>query len=99
MEWYDELQPLIEEAYSELGYPDKKFEEVLQDAITKVLDVDFPKDAKALIRPSVMYQYQSSALEELDDAEKLMLRVGKDNLLIIKSVLLEINEKLNQDEP
>ena len=33
-------------------------------------------------------------VEALDDADKLLLRLGKENLLVIKSVLLEINERL-----
>ena len=41
-----------------------------------------------------MYKYKDESLESLDDAEKLLLRLGKENLLVIKSVLLEINEKL-----
>jgi len=92
--WYQDIQPLITEAYDELGYPDKEFNDTLQLAITKVLDLEFPKDNTQLIRPSVMYRYQNSDIEALDDADKLMLRIGKENLLIIKSVLLEINEKL-----
>ncbi|XPF94154.1 DUF3014 domain-containing protein [Colwellia sp. RE-S-Sl-9] len=98
VEWYKELHPLIKQAYSELGYPDQDFDQVLQVAITKVLDLEFPKENKELVRPSVMYRYKSAEIEALDDADKLMLRIGKDNLLIIKSVLLEINEKLNKTE-
>jgi hypothetical protein len=98
VEWYKEVQPLAAEAYSELGYPEQKFEDVLQMSISKVLDFEFPKENIKLIRPSVMYQYQSAEIEALDDADKLMLRIGKDNLLIIKSVLLEINEKINKSE-
>lgn len=99
VEWYKKLKPLITEAYSELGYPEKEFDEVLQSAITKVLDIEFPKGDNQLIRPSVMFRYQDPDVEALDDADKLMLRIGKDNLLIIKSVLLEINEKItNNDE-
>ena len=45
-----------------------------------------------------MYKYKDEDLEQLSDAEKLMIRLGKDNLLVIKSVLLEINEKLAQQE-
>jgi len=94
VEWYKELQPLITEAYSELGYPEQEFKDVLQRSIVKVLDLEFPKGNIELVQPSVMYQYKSPKVEALDDADKLMLRIGKDNLLIIKSVLLEINEKI-----
>lgn len=93
---YSEFEPLLKEAYSELGYPDSDFKDKLQSAITKVLDVEFPKGKATIIRPSVMYKYEDQDIESLDDTDKLMIRMGKENLLIIKSVLLEINEKLEQ---
>ncbi len=92
---YIELKPLIDEAYEELGY-EEDFTYTLQDAITRVLDMELPKSSMALTRTSVMYKYQDKALESLDDSDKLLLRIGKENLLIIKSVLLEVNEKLTQ---
>ena len=94
VQWYFEMKPLIDQAYSELGYPDENFTEVLHDAITKVLDMEIPKDPLDLVRPSVMFRYKDAEVEELDDADKLLLRLGKENLLVIKSVLLEINERL-----
>jgi len=94
VQWYIELKPLIDQAYEELGYPEQDFTEVLHSAITKVLDMEIPKAEPELVRPSVMYKYKDESLESLDDAEKLLLRLGKENLLVIKSVLLEINEKL-----
>ncbi len=93
VQWYVELKPLIDQAYQELGYPEDEFGDVLQDAITKVLDMEIPKTLPELNRPSVMYKYKDESLESLDDAEKLLLRLGKENLLVIKSVMLEINEK------
>jgi hypothetical protein len=94
IQWYVELKPLIDQAYAELGYPDEDFSEVLHNAITKVLDMEIPKEQPELERPSVMYKYKDPSLESLDDTEKLLLRLGKENLLVIKSVMLEINEKL-----
>lgn len=94
VQWYVELKPLIDQAYQELGYPDDEFGDVLQEAISKVLDMEIPKALPELERPSVMYKYKDESLESLDDAEKLLLRLGKENLLVIKSVMLEINEKL-----
>lgn len=94
VQWYGELKPLIDQAYAELGYPEEDFTDKLQNAITKVLDMEIPKAQLELSRPSVMYKYKDESLESLDDAEKLLLRLGKENLLVIKSVMLEINEKL-----
>jgi len=92
---YIDIKPLIDEVYLELGY-EEDFTYTLQDAITRVLDMDLPKSVMNVTRTSVMYKFQDTQLEALDDSDKLMLRIGKENLLIIKSVLLEINEKLTK---
>jgi hypothetical protein len=96
-EWYLEVKPLIDEAYRELGYEDD-FTNTLQDAITRVLDMELPKSSMALIQPSVAYKFANPQLEALPETDKLLLRLGKDNLLVIKSVLLELHEKLAQQE-
>lgn len=95
---YLDIKPLIDEAYNELGYEDD-FTYTLQDAITRVLDMELPQSSMNITRSSVMYKYQDPALESLDDSDKLLLRIGKENLLIIKSVLLEVNEKLTKRMP
>jgi hypothetical protein len=61
--------------------------------------MDIPKSSLDLVRPSVMFQFKDQNIEQQDDVEKFMLRLGKENLLVIKSVLLEINEKLTRGEP
>jgi len=94
VQWYFEMKPLIDQAYAELGYPDDDFTDALHDAITKVLDMEIPNESLDLVRPSVMFRYKDADIEALDDSDKLLLRLGKENLLVIKSVLLEINERL-----
>jgi hypothetical protein len=95
VKWYSEVKPLIDEAYSELGYEDD-FTNTLQDAITRVLDMELPKSPMELIQPSVMYKFADPTIEALPDADKLLLRLGKENLLVMKSILLELHEKLAQ---
>lgn len=97
VQWYIDIKPLIDEAYSELGYEDD-FTNTFQDAITRVLDMELPKSSMELVQPSVMYKFLDPELEALEDTEKLLLRLGKDNLLVMKSFLLEIHEKLAQHE-
>ena len=60
--------------------------------------MELPKSSMALIQPSVMYKFADPELESLPDTDKLLLRLGKDNLLVMKSVLLELHEKLAQQE-
>ncbi len=97
VQWYSDIKPLIDEAYNELGYEDN-FTNTLQDAITRVLDMELPKSSMALIQPSVMYKFADPDLEALPDSDKLLLRIGKENLLVMKSILLELHEKLAQQE-
>ena len=95
--WYIEVKPLIDDAYSELGYEDD-FTKTLQDAMTRVLDMELPKSSMNLTRRSVMYKFADPKLEGLPQADKLLLRLGKENLFVIKSILLELHEKLAQQE-
>lgn len=94
--FYYDIKPLIDQAYQELGYPEQDFTDVLQASIIRVLDMQMPEHIPELTRPSVMYKFQDEELETLDDADKLLLRIGKENILVIKSVLLEINDKLSR---
>ncbi|MCJ8320196.1 MAG: DUF3014 domain-containing protein [Colwellia sp.] len=96
VKWYLEVKPLVDQAYVELGYPDDDFTYTLQSAITRILDAEMPKAPLKVIRPSVMYKYQDAEIEALDDVDKLLLRIGKENVLIIKSILLEFSEKLDE---
>lgn len=98
VDFYFEIKPLIDTAYQELGYPEQDFTDTLQATITQILDLDFPSQDIELIRPSVMYKFKDESLESLDDTDKLFLRLGKENILVIKSILLEINEKLSRAE-
>ncbi|QOL27149.1 DUF3014 domain-containing protein [Thalassotalea sp. LPB0316] len=98
VELYIEVKPLVNEAYAELGYADQDFTEVLQDAIIKVLDMELPEQDMTLVRPSVMYQFENEALESLPESDKLLLRIGRENLLVLKSVLLEFSDKLAKAE-
>ena len=97
VQWYVEIKPLIDEAYGELGYEDD-FTKTLQDAIIRVLDMELPTSSMNLTRPSVMYKFADPQLEALPQSNKLLLRLGKENLLVIKSVLLEFHEELAQQE-
>jgi hypothetical protein len=92
---YKDFKPLFDEAYSELGY-EGDFTEVMQEAINRVLDIELPDESVVIIRPSVMYKFQDKKIEDLPDADKLLLRLGRDNLLAIKTVLLDLNETLEQ---
>lgn len=89
-----EVKPLFEQAYAELGYPNKNFNDVLQQAIDKVLDFKQPSNDPKLVRPSVIFEYQDPNIESLPETDKFLMRLGKENLLQLKAVSLTLNNKL-----
>lgn len=94
VDYFNENKPLFEQAYAELGYGDKTFEQALQQALNRILDIQLVNTDKALVRPSVVYKYQQAELEQLPAADKFLLRLGKENLLQLKAIALELNNQL-----
>ncbi|TRX57240.1 DUF3014 domain-containing protein [Thalassomonas sp. M1454] len=92
--YFNENKPLFAQAYAELGYGDKTFDQVLQQALNRILDLQINNTDELLVRPSVVYQYQQQELEQLPAADKFLLRLGKENLLQLKAIALELNNQL-----
>jgi hypothetical protein len=96
---YSEMKPLINQVYSELGYPDTDFTDTLIDAIDHIVDFNMPDQSLALTRTSVMYKYKDEYVESLQDIDKLLIRIGADNieqltpqLQSIRKMLVEIDK-------
>ena len=94
VEFYLLLKPLFEEAYSELGYPDGDFDDVILRAIGRMLETPDLTEPARLIRPVVMYEYQDSSLESLSPAQKQLLRMGPEHSLAIKNKLRDLAREL-----
>ncbi|WP_018693088.1 DUF3014 domain-containing protein [Algicola sagamiensis] len=91
---YRQYYPLVEDVYLELGYPDKSFTQTLIEAIDRVLAVK-PIGAEVEVhRPKVMYQYVDEALENATELEKLLYRMGPENILKLQSILLAYRKHL-----
>ena len=84
---YRTLKPLFDEAYQELGYPEAEFTDRLNDAIELILATPVISEPIALVAPSAMYKFADPELEALPDAQKLLMRMGPDNILILKAKL------------
>ncbi|RBW41681.1 hypothetical protein DS885_15785 [Psychromonas sp. B3M02] len=96
VEAYQTYKPLIDESYSEIARPGSEFHDVLNNAIDVALSVPVIKQPISLHSPSVMYLFDDPSLEALNDAQKLMLRFGPDNLTKIQNKLKEIQAVLNK---
>jgi len=92
---YVRLYPLFQQAYEELGYPNKYFNDRLIEALDDLLETPDIKEPVKLVRPSVLYQYADPELEELSIGQRTLMRTGSKNEATIKARLLEIRQELN----
>ncbi|WP_435628510.1 DUF3014 domain-containing protein [Candidatus Ferrigenium straubiae] len=91
---YVRLYPLFQEAYEELGYPKKYFNDRLIVAIDDLLAAPNIKEPVALIQPSVYYKYADPDLEARSIGQRILMRIGSKNEAIMKAKLREIREEL-----
>ena len=94
---YEEYKPLINSAYTEIGYGDDEFTQTLEDAIDLLLDTPEPKGSLPLLRDSVTYQYAFSEWEQLPAAQKQLLRMGPENMKKVKAALRNIKAELESN--
>ncbi len=91
---YRTLQPLFDEAYREIAYPQGVFSDSLKEALALVLDTPVIVEPIALIAPSAMYKFADPKLEALPAAQKLLIRMGPENTLKLKTKLQQIQQAL-----
>jgi len=98
---YARLYPLLQQAYEDIGFPKRYFNDRLVAVIDQLLatpDVNEPlKIRLAQIngplqpeRPWVMYEFEDPALQSLSAGQKILLRMGPVNERRMKSKLMEI---------
>jgi hypothetical protein len=91
---YRLFSPLMRRAYSELGYDGDAFDAAVLDAISRIVAVSLEELPLQLVKPSVMYLYADSRIEDLPDLDKLLIRLGPKNLLRLQSKLRSIEGQL-----
>ena len=87
---YTRLYPLFQQAYEDLGYPGKYFNDRLVAVIDDLLATPEISTPIALEQPNVMYQYKDPALEDLSAGQKTLLRMGPANEASIKQKLRDL---------
>lgn len=93
MRLYRTLRPLFQEAYRELGFTGS-FDEVLVQAIDEILEARTAEGPFQLIKPSVMYLFADSQIEDFSPVEKQLLRMGPENAAKLKGRLPAYRERL-----
>lgn len=75
----ERYQPLFDQAFGELGYPELNFRQRLKQALQQFLAIEPNTADTTLVRKSVAYTYADPAVEERSDLEKQVIRLGPDN--------------------
>ena len=91
---YRLLSPLLQQAYAEIGFRDAEFEQALIKAIDAVLMAPEVEGPFRLVKPSVMYLYADTRLEELANMNKQLIRIGPENSARLKAKLREFKQAL-----
>lgn len=91
---YGELSPLFQEAYRDLGYPDRSFDETMRIAIRRLLEAPVLEGSILLIRGEKAYHFEDPVIEGLGAGEKHLLRMGPENTIKIQAVLRAFAEAL-----
>jgi hypothetical protein len=84
---YVRLYPLFQQAYEDLGYPGKYFNDRLIAVIDELLQAPEVQGPVQLVQPKVFYEYADKDLEARPAGQKLLIRMGPANERIIKDKL------------
>lgn len=83
-------QPLIDEAYVELGNPDRPFIGTLERAVINLLNVPIVENPSSLIEHAPFFHYTDEPLQSLSPSQKQFLAMGPDNVRVVQTKLREI---------
>jgi hypothetical protein len=107
---YTRLYPLFQQAYEELGFPRRYFNDRLVAVIDLLLATPVTagppevslievKGPIASLRPWVRYEFTDPALRKLTAGQKMLLRTGPDNQQRLKAKLMEIRRLISAAAP
>jgi hypothetical protein len=91
---YVRLYPLFQQAYKDLGYPDKYFNDRLVEVIDHLLATPDVAGPIRLARPWVMYEFADPGFEARSAGQKILIRIGPENAARVKAKLREIRRQV-----
>jgi len=91
---YERLYPLFQQAYEDLGYPGKYFNDRLVEVIDHLLQTPEVPAPIPLQQPKVFWEYADPSLENRSAGQKLLIRMGPQNARIIKARLREFRAEI-----
>jgi len=91
---YRTLQPLFQQAYAEIGSRNVNFDDTLRSAINAVLRSSNVEGPYQLVKPSVMFLYADANIENMEEMQKQLIRIGPENTEKLKAKLRQFLEQL-----
>jgi hypothetical protein len=91
---YERLYPLFQQAYEDLGYPGKYFNDRLVEVIDHLLQAPEVTTPIELTQPKVFYEYADADLESRSAGQKLLIRMGASNERLVKAKLREFRAEI-----
>jgi len=91
---YRTLQPLFQQAYAEIGSRNVNFDDTLRSAINAVLRSPNVEGPYQLVKPSVMFLYADANIENMEEMQKQLIRIGPGNTEKLKAKLRQFSEQL-----
>jgi hypothetical protein len=91
---YERLYPLFQQAYEDLGYPGKYFNDRLVEVIDNLLQTPEVPAPIPVVQPKVFWEYADASLENRSAGQKLLIRMGPQNARVIKAKLREMRAEI-----
>lgn len=106
---YARLYPLFQQAYEELGYPKRYFNDRLVAVLDHLLQAPEPQGPLrvkltpvntdvANLRPWVRYELVDPALESLSSGQKILIRMGPANEARAKALIRDLRKRVATSE-
>jgi hypothetical protein len=94
IDFYRRHYPLFQQAYRELGYPNRNFNDRAVEAIDTLTATPSLPAPPRLVQPKVFLQFADRDLEALPAGQKALLRIGPENASRVKAKLAEIRSAI-----
>ena len=91
---YVRMYPHFQQAYADLGYPNRYFNDRLVEVIDHLLAAPEVQGPIALKKPWILWEYADPKLESLSAGQKILVRVGPENAATLKAKLREIRKQV-----
>jgi hypothetical protein len=91
---YTLVKPLIQEAYTEIGYPSQSFDATLERAFRRLLETPVVEGPVLLEPHGATYAFADRDLEDLSPAQKLFIRMGPQNQRAVQAKLRALADAL-----